>query len=116
VDRKLKKRDQGDEVSLTLVKNPDVLQAIVARRDPRTLVVGFKAETGDAVAEASRMLREKNLDLVVANDVTAEGSRFGGDTNQVTLVSADGAETLPLLAKREVARRLVAKIAERLQS
>jgi phosphopantothenoylcysteine decarboxylase / phosphopantothenate---cysteine ligase len=115
-DRKLKKREQGDAVSIALVKNPDVLQAVVAKRDPRTLVVGFKAETGDAVAEASRMLREKGLDLVVANDVTAEGSRFGGDTNQVTLVSADGAEALPLLSKREVARRLVAKIAERLAS
>jgi phosphopantothenoylcysteine decarboxylase/phosphopantothenate--cysteine ligase len=115
-DRKLKKREQGDEVSIAFVKNPDVLQAIVAKRDARTLVVGFKAETGDAVAEASRMLREKGLDLVVANDVTAEGSRFGGDTNQVTLVSADGAEALPLLSKREVARRLVAKIAERLAS
>ncbi|HEY8806019.1 MAG TPA: bifunctional phosphopantothenoylcysteine decarboxylase/phosphopantothenate--cysteine ligase CoaBC [Candidatus Limnocylindria bacterium] len=114
--QKLKKREQGDELSLTLVKNPDVLQAIVAKRDPRTLVVGFKAETGDAVAEASRMLREKKLDLVVANDVTAEGSRFGGDTNQVTFVSADGAEALPLLSKREVARRLVALIAERLAS
>jgi phosphopantothenoylcysteine decarboxylase/phosphopantothenate--cysteine ligase len=62
------------------------------------------------------MLREKKLDLVVANDVTAEGSRFGADTNQVTLVSADGAETLPLLSKREVARRLIAKIAERLDA
>jgi phosphopantothenoylcysteine decarboxylase/phosphopantothenate--cysteine ligase len=113
--RKLKKRDQGDAVSLALVRNPDVLLAIVAKRDPRTVVVGFKAETGDAVAEASRMLREKNLDLVVANDVTAEGSHFGDDTNQVTLVSADGAEALPLLSKHEVARRLVAKIAERLQ-
>ena len=112
--QKLKKREQGDEVSVALVKNPDVLQAIVAKRDPRTLVVGFKAETGDAVAEASRMLREKGLDLVVANDVTAKGSEFGGDTDQVTLVSADGVEPLPLLAKREVARRLVAKLAERL--
>jgi len=115
-ERKLKKREQGDEVSLTLVRNPDVLEAIVAKRDARTLVVGFKAETGDAVAEATRMLREKKLDLVVANDVTAAGSEFGSDTDQVTLVSADGAETLPLLPKREVARRLVAKIAERLQS
>jgi phosphopantothenoylcysteine decarboxylase/phosphopantothenate--cysteine ligase len=60
------------------------------------------------------MLREKSLDLVVANDVTAPGSEFGSDTNQVTLVSADGAEALPLLSKREVALRLVAKIAERL--
>jgi phosphopantothenoylcysteine decarboxylase/phosphopantothenate--cysteine ligase len=114
--QKLKKRDQGDKVSLTLVRNPDVLEAVVAKRDARTLVVGFKAETGDAVAEATRMLREKKLDLVVANDVTAVGSEFGSDTDQVTLVSPDGAEALPLLPKREVARRLVAKIAERLAS
>lgn len=113
--QKLKKREQGDEVSLTLVRNPDVLEAVVAKREAGTLVVGFKAETGDAVAEASRMLREKKLDLVVANDVTAAGSEFGSDTDEVTLVSADGAESLPLLPKREVARRLVAKIAERLQ-
>ncbi|MDP9321236.1 MAG: bifunctional phosphopantothenoylcysteine decarboxylase/phosphopantothenate--cysteine ligase CoaBC [Chloroflexota bacterium] len=114
--QKLKKREQGDEVSLALVRTADVLEAIVAKRDPRTLVIGFKAETGEAVAEATRMLRDKRLDLVVANDVTADGSHFGGDTNQVTFVSADGAEALPLLSKRDVARRLVAKIAERLQS
>jgi phosphopantothenoylcysteine decarboxylase / phosphopantothenate---cysteine ligase len=115
-DRKLKKRDQGDTMSIDMTRTADVLQAVVAKRDPRTIVVGFKAETGDALAEATRMLREKKLDLVVANDVTAEGSRFGGDTNQVTFVSADGAEVLPLLSKNEVARRLVAKIAERLAS
>ncbi len=113
---KMKKREQGDAVSIDLVRNPDVLEAIVAQRDPHTLVVGFKAETGEAVAEGSRMLREKRLDLVVANDVSAAGSEFGSDTDQVTFVSADGAERLPLLAKREVARRLVAKIAERLAS
>lgn len=115
-DLKMKKREHGDSMAIEMTRTADVLQAIVAKRDPRTIVVGFKAETGDAVAEATRMLREKKLDLVVANDVTAEGSRFGGDTNQVTLVSADGAEALPLLSKREVARRLVAKVAERLQS
>jgi phosphopantothenoylcysteine decarboxylase/phosphopantothenate--cysteine ligase len=112
--QKLKKRDQGEALSLTLVKTPDVLRAIVAKRDPRTLVIGFKAETGEAVTEATRILREKSLDLVVANDVTAKGSEFGGDTDQVTLVSADGVEALPLLSKRDVARRIVAKIAERL--
>jgi len=114
--QKLKKRDAGDEMSIALVRNPDVLEAIVAKREAGTLVVGFKAETGDAVAEATRMLREKKLDLVVANDVTAAGSEFGSDTDQVTLVDAGGAEALPLLPKREVARRLVTKIAERLQS
>jgi phosphopantothenoylcysteine decarboxylase/phosphopantothenate--cysteine ligase len=115
-DRKLKKREQGDSASVEMTRTADVLQAIVAKRDSRTIVVGFKAETGEAVAEASRMLRDKKLDLVVANDVTAKGSEFGSDTDQVTFVSADGAEALPLLSKREVARRLVAKIAERLAS
>ena len=50
----------------------------------------------------------------MANDVTARGSEFGGDTDQVVFVSPDGVEALPLLSKREVAERLVAKIAERL--
>jgi phosphopantothenoylcysteine decarboxylase/phosphopantothenate--cysteine ligase len=115
-DHKLKKREQGDTMSLDMTRTADVLQAIVAQRDPRTIVVGFKAETGEALIEASRMLREKKLDLVVANDVSAKGSEFGSDTDQVTLVSADGAEALPLLSKHEVARRLIAKIAERLAS
>ena len=112
--QKLKKRDHGDVMTIELTKNPDVLQAVVAKRDPGTLVVGFKAETGDAVAEATRMLREKGLDLVVANDVTATGSEFGGDTDQVTFVDDAGVEALPLLSKRDVASRLIAKIAERL--
>ena len=112
--RKIKKRDAGKELTVYMTENPDVLKAIVAARRPSTVVVGFKAETGDATKEAERMLREKKLDLVVANDISAPGSVFGSDTDQVTFVSADGAETLPLLAKSEVARRLVAKLAERL--
>jgi phosphopantothenoylcysteine decarboxylase/phosphopantothenate--cysteine ligase len=109
---KVKKRQAGAEITIRLVENPDVLKAAIAARRPGTLVVGFKAETGDPVAEASRMLREKGVDLVVANDVS-EGV-FGSDTDRVTFVSADGAEALPLLAKSEIARRLVEKIAERL--
>jgi phosphopantothenoylcysteine decarboxylase/phosphopantothenate--cysteine ligase len=112
--RKIKKRDAGSELTVHMTENPDVLKAIVAARRPSTIVVGFKAETGDATAEASRMLREKKLDLVVANDISDPGSVFGSDTDMVTFVSADGVEPLPLLAKTEVARRLVAKLAERL--
>ena len=111
-DRKVKKGAAGGEVTLRLTENPDILKAVVAARRGGTLVVGFKAETGDPVAEASRMLREKGLDLVVANDVSA--GVFGSDTDRVTFVSADGAEPQPLLPKTEVARRLVQKIAERL--
>ncbi len=116
VERKIKKKDAGQELTLRLTQNPDVLKAVVAARKPGTIVVGFKAETGDATAEAARMLREKKLDLVVANDITEPGSVFGSDTDKVTFVSADGAEPKELLPKTEVARLLVAKLAERLSS
>jgi len=109
---KLKKQEAGEKMTLELVQNPDVLRAIVAARRPGTIVVGFKAETGDAVAAAIRMRVDKGLDLVVANDVSAAGSGFGSDTDRVTVVGADGTEALPLLPKSEVARRLVAKIAK----
>jgi phosphopantothenoylcysteine decarboxylase/phosphopantothenate--cysteine ligase len=114
LERKIKKREAGKQLDLRMTENPDILKAIVAARRAGAIVVGFKAETGDATAEAERMLREKKLDLVVANDVSDPDSVFGSDTDRVTFVSADGVEPLPLLAKTDVARRLVAKLAERL--
>ena len=111
---KLKKQETGPAMRLELVQNPDVLSAIVAAKRPGTVVVGFKAETGDATRPATQMLREKRLDLVVANDVSEAGSGFGSDTDRVTIVSADGAVALPLLPKTEVARRIVAQLAERM--
>jgi len=112
--KKMKKKDLGNEMKIRLIENPDLLKAIVASRRPGTIVIGFKAEIGDATGEASRMLRDKKLDLVVANDVAAPQSGFGSDDDQVAFVSADGVEQLPLLKKTEVARRLVEKLAERL--
>ncbi len=112
--KKMKKKDLGNEMKIRLTENPDLLKAIVAARRPGTIVIGFKAETGDATAEASRMLRDKKLDLVVANDVAAPQSGFGSDDDQVAFVSADGVEQLPLLKKTEVARRLIEKLAARL--
>jgi len=114
VTTKLKKRDLGNEMTVRMTENPDLIKAIVAARRPGTVVVGFKAETGDATAEAGRMLRDKKLDLVVANDVGGSHSTFGSDDDEVAFVSADGVEQLPLLKKTEVARRLIEKLAERL--
>lgn len=111
---KLKKKDVGDALTLRMVQTADVLTAVVDARRPGTVIVGFKAETGDATAEAGRMLRDKKLDLVVANDITDPDSVFGSDTDRVAIVSSDGIESLPLLPKTEVARRLVARLAERL--
>ena len=93
----------GHEV--TLVAGP------VSLRTPkgvRRIDVVSAAETGDPSAEASRKCREKGLDLVVANDVTAPGAGFGVGTNRVTFVRPDGTlERLPLLGKDAVARRIV---------
>ena len=110
---KLKK--DGGEFVLRLVENPDILRAAAAAKRRSTLLIGFKAETGDAVAAARIMLAAKGLDLVAANDVSAPGSEFGSDTDQITIVSAEGAEALPLLSKVEVARVLVERIAARLR-
>ena len=70
--------------------------------------MGFAAETNDVLEGARRKCREKNLDMIVANDVTEKGSGFGVDTNRVTLVRKDGSvERLPLMTKLAVARRIV---------
>src|SRR5207245_11566681 len=66
VTAKLKKKDLGSEMTIRMTENPDLLKAIVASRRAGTVIVGFKAETGHATAEASRMLPDKQLDLVVA--------------------------------------------------
>lgn len=113
-DTKLKRREAGAELTLKLSENPDVLKAVSGARRPGCLIVGFKAETGDPVPEATRMLKEKGLDLVVANDVSAPGAEFGSDTNLVTFVSVAGNQSLPLLPKTEVARQLIDLIAQRL--
>ena len=103
--RKLKKRDAT--LALPLERTADILAGLAARKG-RRLVVGFAAETHAVAQEAARKLREKRLDLIVANDVTAPGAGFGSDTNVVHLLDADGlAEALPVLAKDEVAGRIL---------
>ena len=110
--RKLKKGEMPG--TLKLVRNPDILKtlnAALARTPfPAPLVrIGFAAETGAPMAEAARKCREKGLDLVVGNDVTAAGCGFGTTTNRVAFVHPDGSsEPLPLLSKDAVARRIVA--------
>ena len=104
--RKLKKGQMSD--TLKLVRNPDILKTVARRPRKNLVAVGFAAETNDILAEARRKCREKNLDMIVANDVTEKGSGFGVDTNRVTLVRKDGsAERLPLMTKLAVARRIV---------
>lgn len=110
--RKLKKHNMS--AVLHLVRNPDILKTLsrVSRRAGGLLrLVGFAAETGDAVSEAARKCREKKLSFIVANDVTEPGAGFGVDTNKVSFVFPDGrVESFPLMAKTSVARRIVSEI------
>jgi len=107
---KIKKR--GPVMTLELERTADLLRALAARKGER-VVIGFAAETGNPLAEARRKLREKQLDLVVANDVTAPGAGFGADTNLVHLVGDGWTEALPLLPKDAVAGRILDWLAAR---
>jgi phosphopantothenoylcysteine decarboxylase / phosphopantothenate---cysteine ligase len=109
--RKIKKQ-QGQVPTLTLIENPDILSTIAHRKTERPrLVIGFAAETDDIVANARAKLARKGCDWIVANDVSPESGVMGGDSNTVHLVTASGVESWPPLAKDDVARRLVERIA-----
>jgi phosphopantothenoylcysteine decarboxylase/phosphopantothenate--cysteine ligase len=109
---KIKKGSSGAP-AFSLVENPDIL-ATVARRDGGRplLVVGFAAETERVIEHARDKLARKGCDMIVANDVSPASGVMGGDHNTVHLVTTAGVETWPTLGKDEVARRLVARIAD----
>jgi phosphopantothenoylcysteine decarboxylase/phosphopantothenate--cysteine ligase len=97
-------------ISLMLEPTPDIL-ASVASRKGQAIVVGFAAETDHVAENARKKLVAKDADLIVANDVTAEGAGFDHDTNVVTLFSRDGRDlALPKLKKSEVAQRILDEV------
>jgi len=108
--QKIKKGDQT--LTLELEPNPDILAELgSARGGKRSVLVGFAAETTDLVAHARAKLEKKNLDLIVANDVTRTDAGFDSDTNQVKILHRDGTvEDLPLMTKLEVAHQLLDRI------
>jgi phosphopantothenoylcysteine decarboxylase/phosphopantothenate--cysteine ligase len=109
--QKLKKGTAGAPV-LSLVENPDILADVATRRTGRpALVIGFAAETERVVENARDKLKRKGCDLIVANSVAESEGTFGGLDNQVTIVSAAGAEPWPRMSKQEVARGLIELIA-----
>ncbi len=109
VSHKIKKEDAPGAIALS--RNPDILAELGADKAGRVLV-GFAAETNDVVGNARSKLTGKNLDLVVANDVSEEGVGFASDANRVVFVRAEGEEVLPLQDKRAIARALWDAIAK----
>lgn len=103
---KIKKRS-GESLDLRMRETPDILRILAAQKE-RQIVVGFAAETNDALDNGRAKIGPKALDLLVVNDVTAPGAGFAVDTNVVTLLWPDGrCEALPTLTKREVANRIL---------
>lgn len=101
-ENKIKKAD-GEPLTLTLRPTEDVLRRLGQQKRPGQTLVGFAAETENLDAQARAKLSAKNLDLIVANDVTRPGAGFDTDTNIATLISASGATALPQMSKRAVA-------------
>lgn len=106
------KKQGGAGMTLELVENPDVAAALGQRKQPHQVFVGFAAETNDVQAHARDKLARKNLDMIVANDVTRPGAGFDVDTNIVTLMTGEGSIALELMTKDEVAQRILDRVLE----
>ena len=113
---KLKKETDSDAgLTLTLIRNPDILATLAGHVQRPGFCVGFAAETDDVLGYASDKLTRKNLDLIVANDVSQPGIGFNADDNAVTLIDRSLAQQpLPRASKHKLARQIIAVIADRL--
>jgi phosphopantothenoylcysteine decarboxylase/phosphopantothenate--cysteine ligase len=108
---KIKKETGG--LTLELVNTPDILTEVSGN----FLKIGFAAESQDLITNARKKVEKKNLDLIVANDITEANSIFGSDTNKVTLIGRDGTpESLPVMSKRDVADRLLDRVVRLLKN
>ena len=101
------KKTTNPLLTLELTENPDVAAAVAEHRQPNQVLIGFAAETRDMLASARDKRARKQLDMIVANDVTLPGAGFGTDTNIATLVTAAGETSYPLMSKRELAERIL---------
>jgi len=110
-EAKIKKQGK-DRLTLELEKTPDILADVAANRTNGMLVIGFAAETNDVIEYARSKMKSKNLDVVVANDITKEGAGFNTDTNIATILTSSdkNAAELPLMSKRELADKILDEV------
>lgn len=110
-DKKIKKRDnESKTMSIELTKNPDIA-AYFGKIKEHRIMVGFAAETNNIAEYAALKMKEKNLDFIVANDITQDGAGFKGDTNIATIYDASGqVESLPLMSKADLSSLILDKV------
>jgi phosphopantothenoylcysteine decarboxylase/phosphopantothenate--cysteine ligase len=111
---KLEKSDAP--LDLHLVRTPDILAGLARTRGAtaRPLLIGFAAESGNPIPRGREKLRRKNVDFIVANDISRDDAGFEADTNAVTLISRDGEESIALAPKTEIAARILDRAEARL--
>ena len=114
---KMKKRPGDDgRLVLELVENPDIARAVGERKRPGQILIGFAAETSQVIENAGAKLAKKNLDMIVANDVTRAGAGFNVDTNIATLITREGQTDMPLQSKRSLAEAILDRAAAMLRA
>ncbi|MCD8026169.1 MAG: bifunctional phosphopantothenoylcysteine decarboxylase/phosphopantothenate--cysteine ligase CoaBC [Clostridiales bacterium] len=109
-DEKIKKKD-GD-MSLELKRTRDILAYAGKNKSQSQVICGFSMETSNLAENSSAKLKSKNCDLIVANNLNDKGAGFGTDTNKITLITADGAEELELMSKKDAAHKIIDKAAK----
>ncbi|MGF1746411.1 bifunctional phosphopantothenoylcysteine decarboxylase/phosphopantothenate--cysteine ligase CoaBC [Vibrio minamisatsumaniensis] len=109
-DQKLKKVDGKDDMTIQMVKNPDIVASVASMNEDRPFTVGFAAETQDVEKYARGKLERKNLDMICANDVSVEGQGFNSSRNQLHLYWKDGDKSLPLESKYTLSLQILDQI------
>lgn len=115
-EQKIKKTDDSDQMTISMVKNPDIIASVAALTENRPFTVGFAAETQDVESYARGKLVKKNLDLICANDVSVEGQGFNSNNNAITVYWKDGKQSLTLASKQQIAHQIMMTIAEKLDA
>ena len=115
IDHKIKKQDQGDKLKIYLKETPDILKTMGSLKQEQQVVVGFAAETNDLLENATKKLKNKNADMIVANNVSQ--GVFGSDKDKVTVLRKDKAnENIAETTKVEIAKKIITLVAEELES
>ncbi len=109
--KSFKKIEKSGEMQLRLIQTPDILSEI-GRRKNKPFIIGFSAETGNKIERAKKKLKEKNMDMIIFNDITEKGSGFEVDTNKVVIIDRRRETRLPLMSKDSVADEILNRFVE----
>ncbi|MBN3574705.1 bifunctional phosphopantothenoylcysteine decarboxylase/phosphopantothenate--cysteine ligase CoaBC [Vibrio neptunius] len=115
-EQKIKKTDDSEPMTITMVKNPDIVASVAGMTEQRPFTVGFAAETQDVEHYARTKLTKKNLDMICANDVSVEGQGFNSNDNAINLYWKDGEQSLTLASKQQIAKQILTIIAAKLDN